>query len=99
MWGFPAHLLELRDGRILCTYGYRRKPFGVRASISKDGGRTWDTQTEIILRDDGGTHDLGYPSSVELPDGRVLTTYWFNQQKEGDPKSETRFIAGTFYRP
>lgn len=99
MWGFPAHLLELRDGRILCSYGYRRKPFGVRASISKDSGKTWDTQNEIILRNDGGTHDLGYPSSVEFPDGRVLTTYWFNQQKEGDPKSETRFIAGTFHRP
>jgi len=99
MWGFRAHLLELRDGPILCTYSYRRKPFGLRASISNDGGKTWDTQKEIILRNDGGTHDLGYPSSVEFPDGRVLTTYWFNQQKEGDLKSETRFIAGTFYRP
>lgn len=99
MWGFPAHLLELRDGRILCTYGYRRKPYGVRGCISRDGGKSWDIQNEIILRADGGTHDLGYPSSVQFPDGRVLTTYWFNQQKEGDPTSETRFLAGTFYRP
>ena len=70
----------------------------MRASISK-ARKTWDVQNEIILRNDGRTHDLRYPSSVELPDGRVLTTYWFNQQKEGDPESETRFIAGTFYRP
>ena len=45
MWGFPAHLLELRDGRILCTYGYRRKPYGVRASISKDGARLGMSRT------------------------------------------------------
>lgn len=99
MWGFPAHLLELKDGRILCTYGYRRPPYGLRACISADGGKSWNIQNEIILRDDGGTRDLGYPSSVQFPDGRVLTTYWFNQEKPGDPKSETRFIAGTFYRP
>jgi len=99
IWGYPAHVLELKDGRLLCTYGYRKKPFGVRACLSRDGGKTWDIQTEIVLRDDGGEWDLGYPTSVELPDGRVLTVYWFNQERLGDPKSETRFIAGTFYRP
>ena len=29
--GYPNHLLKLRDGRILCTYGYRLQPMGVRA--------------------------------------------------------------------
>lgn len=99
MWGWVAHLLELGDGRILCTYGHRRAPFGVRATISKDGGATWDIANEIILRDDGGDTDLGYPSSVEFDGGRVLTVYWFNQEKPGDFQSETRFIAGTFFRP
>jgi len=99
MWGWVAHLLELSDGRLLCTYGYRKSPFGVRACISRDGGKTWDIKNELVLRDDGGNWDLGYPSSVELPDGRVLTVYWINHEKEGDPKSETRYIAGTFYRP
>jgi hypothetical protein len=99
MWGWPAHMLELRDGRILCTYGYRRPPYGVRACISRDGGKSWDVDHEIVLRADGGSHDLGYPSSVELDDGRVLTVYWFNQEKPGDVASEVRFIAGTFYRP
>ena len=28
MWGHPAHVLTLADGRMLCTYGYRREPFG-----------------------------------------------------------------------
>jgi hypothetical protein len=99
MWGWPAHMLELDDGRILCTYGYRRPPYGVRASISRDGGKSWDVDREIVLRSDGGSHDLGYPSSVLLSDGRVLTVYWFNQEKSGDPASEVRYIAGTIYRP
>jgi hypothetical protein len=96
LWGFPAHLLELRDGRVLCAYGYRQKPYGVRATLSPDGGRTWDAPSEIIVRDDGGSVDLGYPVSVQLADGRVLMAYYFNQLKPGVPESTIRYIAGTF---
>ena len=57
IWGphSPPHLLKLSDGRILCTYGYRRAPMGIRAVLSSDGGETWDTANTVILREDGGT--------------------------------------------
>lgn len=99
IWGYPADVIELENSRLLCTYGYRRRPFGVRAVLSRDGGKTWDLDRTIVLRDDGGNGDLGYPSSVEMPDGRVLTVYWINHEKTGDPKSSARYVAGTFYRP
>src|SRR5581483_8103350 len=99
IWGYPAEVLELRDGRLLCVYGYRKKPFGIRACISRDEGRTWDVNREIVLRDDGGTSDLGYPSSVQFADGRVLTVYWFNNERAGDPASAARYVGGTFYKP
>jgi hypothetical protein len=38
VWGLPSHLLRLRDGRLLMTYGYRRAPFGNQARISGDLG-------------------------------------------------------------
>jgi len=78
IWGRPAHLLQLRSGRILCTYGYRREPFGVRAVLSEDEGETWDMDNEIVIRDDGVTSDLGYPASIQLDDDQVLTVYYFN---------------------
>src|SRR5207244_1326571 len=31
VWGLPSHLLRLKDGRLLMTYGHRRKPFGNQA--------------------------------------------------------------------
>ncbi len=35
VWGLPSHLLRLRDGRLLMTYGYRRSPFGNEARVSR----------------------------------------------------------------
>jgi sialidase-1 len=79
VWGLPSHLLKLRDGRLLMTYGYRRAPFGNQARISADHGRTWSDP--ISLSTDGMGGDLGYPSSVELADNTLLTV-WYEKMKE-----------------
>ena len=52
IWGYPAHLVQLDDGRLLSVYGHRREPFGIRACLSRDEGDTWDYENEIIIRDD-----------------------------------------------
>ena len=72
--GSPPHLLLHSSGALVCAYGYRQEPFGERVMISRDGGESWDY--DYILRDDGPDRDLGYPSSVELADGSLLTMYY-----------------------
>jgi len=74
VYGSPPHLLRHSSGRIVCVYGYRQAPFGQRAMISEDGGKTWETG--LIVRDDGPDSDLGYPASVEMPDGSIFTIYY-----------------------
>src|SRR5262249_33202937 len=71
IWGFPPHLVRLRDGRILCSYGHRRDPLGVQAVFSGDAGRSWDVANKIVLRDDAGRWGLRYPQSPGLPGGRL----------------------------
>ena len=78
VWGLPSHLLKLKDGRFVMTYGYRRKPFGNQARISADQGRSWSEPLTISA--DGEAGDLGYPSTVELADGTLLTV-WYEFQK------------------
>lgn len=78
--GSPPHLLRHSSGAIVLTYGWRHAPYGQRARISRDEGATWSD--EIILRDDGPDGDLGYPCSVELPDGDILTVYY--QKRPGE---------------
>jgi hypothetical protein len=74
VWGLPSHLLRLRDGRIVMSYGHRRAPLGNQARISTDCGHTWSEP--IVLSADGVTGDLGYPSTVELADGTLLTVWY-----------------------
>ena len=103
IWGFPPNLIETSNGDLLCTYGYRRPPYGIRASFSHDRGTTWDSRDEAVLRWDGlaldngnvagSIADLGYPQTVQLNDGDFFTVYYFNR---GDGIT---YIAGTRWSP
>jgi len=74
VWGLPSHLLRLRDGRLLMSYGYRRAPFGNQARLSEDHGATWSAA--MTISGDGASGDLGYPSTVELAGGQLLTVWY-----------------------
>jgi hypothetical protein len=76
VWGFPAHAVLLRDGRVLCVYGHRRPPYGIRACLSEDGGRTWRYDDERVVRDDLRNGNCGYPTAVQDPDGSVFVVYY-----------------------
>jgi predicted neuraminidase len=91
--GNPPSLIKLRDGRLAISYARREEPFGMRARISDDNGRTWSPP--IILRTDGGNHDIGYPASVQRADGKVVTIYYY-WDKETGPE---RYIAATIWDP
>lgn len=79
VWGLPSFLTRLRDGRLLMTYGHRRPPFGNQARFSSDSGKNWSDPVSIST--DGAGGDLGYPSTVELSDGSLLTV-WYEHLKE-----------------
>ncbi|MSU73418.1 MAG: DUF4440 domain-containing protein [Opitutus sp.] len=77
----PGDLLKLADGRILLVYGDRRGPdFGVNAMLSTDGGLNWSPEFRFA----GGflSRDSGYPSSVQLRDGTIVTAYYANGARE-----------------
>ena len=79
--GAPAHLLKMRDGTLISTYGYREAPYGIKAMVSRDGGETWDAGHDLYVN---GIHaDLGYPASVELENGNILTVFYARQEQTG----------------
>lgn len=68
IWGYPAELINLQDGRILMVYGYRRPPYGVRACISQDG-LDWDVANEFVLTTGG------VPASVTEEKSTAVQTH------------------------
>jgi sialidase-1 len=79
----PADLTYLASGKVLMTFGRRIRPMGCGALISRDNGQTWDMEHEILLAGDGVRNgDLGYPSTVQLANGRIVTALYFASGSE-----------------
>lgn len=96
--GEPAHLLALRDGRLALTYGVALPPCRICARLSEDGGATWGP--ELVVREGGGSGDLGSPRSVQRPDGEIVTVYqWNNAGEPASSRGGRRYIAATHWRP
>jgi hypothetical protein len=79
----PADLTVLQSGRVLLTFGRRIRPMGCGLLLSSDGGNTWDTNHEVLLAGDGiESGDLGYPSTVQLEDGHLVTVLYYASGSE-----------------
>ena len=81
--------------RLVCVWGYRYKPYGIRGKVSRDLGETWSE--EFVLRDDGASGDLGYPVLAELEGGRLFAAYYFNVEDGTNLRGGRRFIGGSFF--
>jgi len=77
--GNPPSLCLMEDGRLVVTYGYRAVPYGIRARVSQDNGRSWGE--EIHLRDGAWEFDMGYTRTVQRGDGKMVTVYYFTTEE------------------
>lgn len=71
--GAPPHLLQHSSGAIILAYSRRIAPMGEYVRISLDKGKTWSDDVRIAEVLDW---DHGYPTSVELDNGDIFTTYY-----------------------
>lgn len=86
VWGLPSHLLRMRNGTLLMSYGHRRSPLGIQVRVSRDAGRTWSEA--LTITNDAKSSDLGYPSTVECDDGTMVTVWY--EVLEGSPLAQLR---------
>jgi len=88
----PASLVNLGGDNLAIITGWRKKPYGIRAKLSKDAGRTWSD--DIVLRDDAREWDLGYVRAALRPDGKILIVYYYTTTDH-----PANFIATTLWDP
>lgn len=74
VWGLPSHLLRLKSGRLVMSYGHRRAPIGIQIRISDNSGQSWSDS--IAITQDAISSDMGYPSTVECDDGTMVTVWY-----------------------
>ena len=76
--GMPPHFMIHSSGALILSYSCRNwETMSERAVVSYDNGETWSEDyvlDERINRDK--QHDMGYPATVELSDGSLLTLYY-----------------------
>ena len=73
--GAPPHLLMLKSGVIISAYGRRKKPYGIMVMVSVDNGLTWEKDIRLY-ENNVDDDDIGYPSTIELDDGTLLTVFY-----------------------
>ena len=93
----PADLCLLPSGHVLLVMGDRRKPYGVLGIVGDNEGR-FDWERRFSLVTDAVSGDCGYPTSVVLRDGRVLTAYYATRVTE-HPKWGVHCGAVVFQPP
>ncbi|MHC4871839.1 MAG: sialidase family protein [Planctomycetota bacterium] len=79
-----SNILQLKDGRILhCITSRIPGLFGVVFRVSEDSGETWSVHQPLVTIPATDWHktDCGYPSSVELDDGTIVTAYYFGPRR------------------
>ena len=80
------------------THVVRTEPFfspadvDVIANVIQLGYVHGYTTGQAVVYDNGGGTDIGYPRTVQRPDGKIVTVYYFQDQPKGD-----RYIAATIW--
>ena len=91
----PADMIRLSNGSLLLAYGFRIVPYGVQAVLSRDGGATWDHEHRAMVEWNSGSTDCGYPSSIQLDDGKIVTMHYGVQNLKRPDVHE--YAMCTFY--
>jgi len=95
IWGYPPHLIRLQSGAILCSYSHRKEPWSIRAVLSYNDGQTWDIGNIITLCEWKDKPDMGYPVSIEVEPGKILTVYYCSRQDSIHIRHEGKIKGST----
>jgi hypothetical protein len=91
--GQTPFLVELPSGAILCAYRDRdpQRP-GVSASITHDGGTTWEFAGQLY---EGTVWNCGYPGLVTMPSGELFCVYYSCYDDDGNSEVRGVFLRET----
>jgi hypothetical protein len=72
----PGGAFRLASGKLMATWGNRRKPFGAAAMLSFDNGKTWDYEHRVSLEWSFTNGSCGYANGAQAGDGSIVVVYY-----------------------
>lgn len=92
----PGCFVELSDGTLVATYGCKCVPYGTRAIVSPDGGKTWHPKILVLADQENDSphmdNQAGHCSSVALPDDTIVSAYQAQAGGENVPTTSRAVI-------
>ena len=82
-----ADVVHDPQGNVVLTYDHKDAIGGCRARVSKDQGKTWESENYILAYEKIGTRT----SSIVLNDGRILTLWAASVPR--------KLVRGTIWSP
>ena len=80
-YGYPADVIHTNTGALLMAFGYRRIPYGVRLAWISHVDSKWSVDPAVAVDEASETPECGYPSLLQLQDGRILLAYYTTQRQ------------------
>lgn len=90
----PFDVIRLQSGRVVVSWGRRFPPFGIHCFFLDAECEDWNNVQEEILRDNCEDEDIGYTSSIQMPNGDIKTFYYYMDYAGGG----YRYISCSTYR-
>lgn len=90
--GHPFHVLNLNVDWAIVLYALRAQVSSIRAHLMNRHSGAFEG-SDILLRNGAKSQDIGYPSGITLPCGRLLVCYYWVDD------SGTRHIEGVILSP
>ena len=84
-YGYRGIYYDANTGKTVSYTERKNDVLGIRARLSYDGGLSWTREvvltTDATVTDDN-LSDLGYTSSIEISDGKILTVFYQRNKYE-----------------
>jgi hypothetical protein len=92
----PGCFVELSDGTLVASYGQKCVPYGCRAIVSPNGGKSWHQQILVLADQENDRPHMdnqgGHCCSVVLADDTIISAYQSQGAGEGVPMTSRAVI-------
>ncbi|MFZ4622232.1 MAG: sialidase family protein, partial [Bacteroidota bacterium] len=76
----PSSLLFVNDTMLISSGAVRKDRYGIRITVSTDGGVSWDDNSTAVIAETDGPADLGYTKTIALDNQEFYSVFYMQNR-------------------